>query len=135
MKVPSKQAHLETDDPKHKRRKATKRYPWGVAHPENTIYSASPRALCTHAKGSSMASNPKQTSSRVASVAGRTLQSSGASAVQKSLAGSALRQAGTPAQTGSRTEDRASRALDNPRSSTVTKTLAGSVVAQSNKRR
>jgi hypothetical protein len=82
-----------------------------------------------------MASNPKQTSPRVASVAGRTLQSDGASAVQRSLAGSALRQAGTTAQTGARTEDRASRALDNPRSAPVTRTLAGSVVSQSNRKR
>lgn len=79
--------------------------------------------------------NTKQTSTRVASVAGKTLQSNGASSLQKSLAGSALRQAGTSAQTGARTEDKASRALDNPKSSTVTRTLAGSVVSQSNRRR
>ncbi|KQP12042.1 hypothetical protein [Pseudorhodoferax sp. Leaf265] len=82
-----------------------------------------------------MASNTKQTSARVATVAGRTLQNDNASAVQRSLAGSALRQAGTTAQTGARTEDRASRALDNPRSSPVTRTLAGSVVSQSNRKR
>ena len=82
-----------------------------------------------------MASNPKQTTARVTSVASRVLQQGNASAIQKSLAGSALRQAGTSAQTGSRTEDRASRALDNPRSSQVTKTLAGSVTSQSNRKR
>jgi hypothetical protein len=82
-----------------------------------------------------MAGNSKQTSSRVASVAGKTLQSNGASSLQKSLAGSALRQAGSSAQTGAKTEDRASRALDNPKSAPVTKTLAGSVVSQSNKKR
>jgi len=82
-----------------------------------------------------MADNPKQTSSRVASVAGKTLQSNGASAIQKSLAGSALRQAGSPAQTGAKTEDKASRALDSSKSSPLTKTLAGSVVSQSNRRR
>lgn len=82
-----------------------------------------------------MAGNSKQTSSRVASVAGKTLQSSKASPLQKSLAGSALRQSGSSAQTGAKTEDKASRALDNPKSSTVTKTLAGSVVSQSNRRR
>lgn len=82
-----------------------------------------------------MASNPKQTSTRVASVAGKTLQSSGTSSLQKSLAGSALRQAGSSAQTGARTEDKASRALDNPKSAPVTKTLAGSVVSQSNRKR
>ena len=82
-----------------------------------------------------MSKNVKQTSSKVASVAGKTLGSSSASDLQKSLAGSALRQAGGPAQTGAKTEDRASRALDNPNSAQVTKTLAGSVVSQSNKGR
>jgi hypothetical protein len=82
-----------------------------------------------------MASNSKQTSTRVASVAGKTLQSGNASSLQKSLAGSALRQSGSSAQTGAKTEDKASRALDNPKSSPVTKTLAGSVVSQSNLRR
>jgi len=80
-------------------------------------------------------SNNKQTSPRVASVAGRTLGSPTASAVQKALAGSALRQAGSQAQTGAQTENRASRALDNPKSAPVTKTLAGSVVSQSNRKR
>jgi hypothetical protein len=80
-----------------------------------------------------MSKNGKQTSPKVASVAGKTLGSASASSIQKSLAGSALRQSGSPAQTGARTEDRASRALDNPSSSKVTKTLAGSVVSQSNK--
>ena len=79
-----------------------------------------------------MGSNTKQTSSRVASLAGKTLQSGSASALQRSLAGSALRQAGTPAQTGARTEGKASGALENARSSSTTRTLAGSVVSQSN---
>lgn len=82
-----------------------------------------------------MATNPKQTSPRVASTAGRTLQSQSASAIQKSLAGSALRQAGSSAQTGTKTEDKASRALDSAKSSALTRTLAGSVVSQANKRR
>jgi hypothetical protein len=82
-----------------------------------------------------MAKNTNQTSPRVATVAGKTLGSTSASAIQKSLAGSALRQAGTSAQTGARTEDKASRALDSSKSSSVTKTLAGSVVSQSNRKR
>jgi hypothetical protein len=82
-----------------------------------------------------MIANSKQTSARVASVAGKTLQSAGASSIQKSLAGSALRQNGSSAQTGAKTEDKASRALDNPKSAAVTKTLAGSVVSQANKNR
>jgi len=82
-----------------------------------------------------MATNSKQTSSRVASVAGKTLQATSSSTVQRSLAGSALRQAGNSAQTGAKIESKASRALDNPRSSPVTQTLAGSVVSQSNRKR
>lgn len=82
-----------------------------------------------------MSKNVRQTSPKIASVAGKTLGSESASSIQKSLAGSALRQSGSPAQTGAKTEDRASRALDNPNSSKVTKTLAGSVVSQSNKAR
>lgn len=82
-----------------------------------------------------MGSNTKQTSSRVASLAGSTLQNDSASAIQRSLAGSALRQAGTPAQTGARMETRAAGALDNSRSSATTRTLAGSVVSQSNRQR
>jgi hypothetical protein len=82
-----------------------------------------------------MSTNSKQTSGRVAAVAGKTLQSNTASGLQKSLAGSALRQAGTAAQTGAKTETRASRALDNPNSAPLTRTLAGTVVSQSNKKR
>lgn len=87
-----------------------------------------------------MSSNSKQTSPRVASVAAKTLQSNSASSLQKSLAGSALRQAGSGAagsgvQTGARTEAKASHGLDNPKSSSVTRTLAGSVVSQSNRKR
>lgn len=82
-----------------------------------------------------MIKNSKQTSPSVAAIAGKTLSSTSSSAVQKSLAGSALRQAGGPAQTGPKTEHKASRALDSRTSSLVTKTLAGSVVSQSNKNR
>lgn len=82
-----------------------------------------------------MGGNSKQTSERVASLAGKTLGSNSSSPLQKSLAGSALRQSGTSAQTGGKTEDKASRALDNPKSARVTRTLAGSVVSQSNRRR
>lgn len=82
-----------------------------------------------------MATNTKQTSQRVATLAGRTLQNPNASALQRSLAGSALRQAGSPAQTGAKTEGKAAAALDNPRASATTQALAGSVVSQSNKSR
>lgn len=83
-----------------------------------------------------MPQNSKHTSSKVASVAGKTLGSSSASGIQKSLAGSALRQAGGGgAQTGAKIESKASHALDNSNSASVTRTLAGSVVSQSNKGR
>lgn len=82
-----------------------------------------------------MGSNTKQTSSGVASLAGKTLQSGSASSLQRSLAGSVLRQSGSAAQTGAKLEGRASAALDNSRSSATTKTLAGSAVSQSNRSR
>ena len=82
-----------------------------------------------------MTVNKKQTSPKVASTAGTTLRSPASSAVQRTIAGSALRQAGTPAQTGKKVEGTASRALDNPNSAKVTRTLAGSVVSQSNRNR
>ena len=65
-----------------------------------------------------MATNNKQTSARVASTAGKTLGSPSASALQKSLAGSALRQSGSRAQTGAGIEARASRARCPSRTAT-----------------
>lgn len=82
-----------------------------------------------------MSKNTKQTSSRVASLAGKTLQSNSASALQRSLAGSALRQVGTTAQTGAKTEGKASSTLGRSRSAATTKTLAASVVSQSSRKR
>jgi hypothetical protein len=79
--------------------------------------------------------NTKQTSPRVASTAARALSNPSSSAVQKSLAGSALRQAGTSAQTGARMEAKASHALTNPRSAALTKELGASLVSQSNRKR
>lgn len=79
--------------------------------------------------------NTKQTSHRVASTAARTLSNPSASALQKSLAGSALRQSGSKAQTGARMEAKASQALTNPRSAAVTKVLGASLVSQSNRKR
>ncbi|EAQ4920005.1 hypothetical protein FCJ32_21600, partial [Salmonella enterica] len=65
----------------------------------------------------------------------KTLTDPNASAIQKSLAGSALSQRGTSNQTSGKMEHKASSALDNPRSSELTKQLAASVLAQSNKGR
>lgn len=83
-----------------------------------------------------MTTNKKQTSTKIASVAGKALNpSSAASKVQKSLAGSALAQAGTGRQTGAAVEAKASAALRSSGSGKVTQQLAGSVVSQSNKKR
>ena len=82
-----------------------------------------------------MAGNGKKTSSPIASKAGGTLRDPSASATAKSLAGSALAQAGTPKQTGVAMEDKASQVLSSTKYSAATKQLAGSVLSQSNKKR
>jgi hypothetical protein len=79
--------------------------------------------------------NKKSTGSRVASTAGKTLSDPTASAVQKSLAASALAQAGTVKETGKAMEAKASAALKDGRSSSTTKQLAASLVSQSDKKR
>ena len=85
--------------------------------------------------GDRMTNNSKQTSKGVASLAGKTLQSSGASQVQKQLAASALAQSGKGKQTGAAIEATASKALRSNSGSNVTQKLAGSVVSQSNRKR
>jgi hypothetical protein len=82
-----------------------------------------------------MSKNTKGTSSRMASKASDILRDANASAIQKSLAGSALAQRGTGKQTSSAMEDRAAQALASKHYSAETKSLAGSVVSQSNKER
>lgn len=82
-----------------------------------------------------MAKNTKQTSSKVASTAGKTLNDPNASAIQRRLAASALAQHGTSSQTSGEMERVASKALDNTRSSELTKTLAATVLSQSVKER
>lgn len=77
----------------------------------------------------------KSTSGKVGAVAGRTLSNPNASALQRSLAGSALAQAGTSKVTGKAMETKASTALKNPNASATTKQLAGSVTSQSTKKR
>ncbi|GJI93622.1 hypothetical protein RugamoR57_03400 [Duganella caerulea] len=77
----------------------------------------------------------KSTGGKVASTAGRTLGNANASALQRSLAGSALAQAGTAKVTGKAMEAKASAALKNANASAVTKQLAGSVTSQSIKKR
>jgi hypothetical protein len=82
-----------------------------------------------------MASNGKRTSQELASRAAATLSDPTASATAKSLAASALAQAGTGKQTGAKMEDKASQVLSSNKYSSNTKSLAGSVLAQSNKKR
>jgi len=76
----------------------------------------------------------KSTGGKVASSAGRTLGSANGSALQKSLAGSALSQAGGTNRTTSKPmEAKASAALQSGKSAANTKALAGSLVSQSKK--
>jgi hypothetical protein len=82
-----------------------------------------------------MASNSKRTSGDIASRAAATLNDPSASATARSLAASALAQAGTGKQTGAKMEDKAAQVLSSNKYSANTKSLAGSVLAQSNKKR
>lgn len=80
-----------------------------------------------------MKSNLKQTSSRIATLASETLQSSQSSHVAKSLAASALAQSGSSRQTGAKMENIASRVLQSDKYAEATKELAASVLSQANK--
>ena len=82
-----------------------------------------------------MAKNMKETSLAVGSLAARVLRDSKASAIQKSVAASALSQTGTSNQTGDKMETIASDILKSGKYSKTTKTLAASVLAQANKER
>lgn len=79
--------------------------------------------------------NKKQTSARVSSSAAKVLHDKDASQTAKSLAGSALAQAGNKKQTGAELEDLASKVLRSQKYSNDTKELAGSVLSQANKER
>lgn len=82
-----------------------------------------------------MSGNSKKTSSSIASKASETLRDPNASATAKSLAASALAQAGTSKQTGAAMEEKASQVLSSSKYSAETKEFAGSVLSQSNKTR
>ena len=82
-----------------------------------------------------MAKNTKGTSPEVATEASEILRDPNASMIQKSLAGSALAQAGTDKQTGAEMEDKASQVLSSDKYADKTKSMAGSVLSQSNKKR
>ncbi|MDF7669927.1 hypothetical protein PT276_01690 [Orbaceae bacterium ESL0721] len=79
--------------------------------------------------------NTKKTSAKVTSQAAKILHDPKTSAIQKSLAGSALSQSGTDHQTGKKMEAVASKVLHSPKYSKETKSLAASVLSQSNKER
>ncbi|ECJ2545065.1 hypothetical protein FNN75_09365 [Salmonella enterica subsp. arizonae] len=76
-----------------------------------------------------MPNNTKKTSSTIASQAAQVLKDPNASAIQKSLAGSALSQSGTSNQTGGK------KVLNSSKYNDQTKTLAASVLSQANKGR
>jgi hypothetical protein len=82
-----------------------------------------------------MSKNTKQTSTRIGRLASKTLQSSSASQVAKSLAASALAQRSGDRQTGAKMEDTAARVLASDHSAKDTKVLAASVLSQANKQR
>lgn len=82
-----------------------------------------------------MSNNTKQTSKPVAKLAGQVLHDPKASAIAKTLAGSAIAQAHTNKQTGAHVEHLAGQVLKSDKYSKDTKTLAASVMAQANKER
>ena len=71
---------------------------------------------------------------KVTRTASKVLRSPTSSATAKSLAGSALAQAGTKKQSSSATASTAGKALNDGRTSASTRTLAGSVLTQKPKR-
>ncbi|MDU8923639.1 hypothetical protein RYD26_01670 [Pasteurellaceae bacterium LIM206] len=77
--------------------------------------------------------NPKQSSSKMASVAAKTLADPHSSKIQKSLSASVIAQSHTKKVTSDRMETMASKALSRESSSDLTKSLAASVLAQAEK--
>jgi hypothetical protein len=79
--------------------------------------------------------NNKKTSKPIASLASEILRDPNSSAIQKTLAGSALSQVNKGNQTGSEMESIASKVLDSNKYNDQTKSLAGSILSQSDKKR
>lgn len=79
--------------------------------------------------------NNKKTSKPIASLASEILRDPNSSAIQKTLAGSALSQVNKGNQTGSAMESIASKVLGSTKYNEDTKSLAGSIVSQSDKKR
>lgn len=76
----------------------------------------------------------EKTSPSVASKASEVLRTPGASRAAKSVAASALSQAGTNKTTSAKVAATAARTLDNAKASSTVKTIAGSVLTQKTKR-
>lgn len=79
--------------------------------------------------------NDKVTSERVSKIAAEVLRNPRASAIQKSLAASALSQRDASKQTGPKAEDLAHKVMRGKRYAALTRTLAASVLAQAVKER
>lgn len=79
--------------------------------------------------------NKKQTSNKIASSASNAMRTPSTSAIQKSLAASALSQTQTSKQTGKEMETKASNVLKSDKYNSTTKSFAASVLSQSNKER
>lgn len=79
-------------------------------------------------------SKREQSGPKVTRTASNVLRDTGASKTAKSLAGSALAQAGTAKQSSAATAHTAAKALNDGRTSRSTKSLAGSVLTQKPKR-
>lgn len=77
----------------------------------------------------------ENTSNRVASKASDILRSATASKAAKSIAGSALSQAGTNKATSAKVASTAAKALDSEHTRKITKTVAGSVLTQKSRKK
>lgn len=75
-------------------------------------------------------SQNEQSGPKVVSIASSVLRDPNASKTAKSLAGSALAQAGTTKESSEATATTAAKALNDGRTSASTRTLAGSVLTQ-----
>jgi hypothetical protein len=84
-------------------------------------------------KVNAMAHNPKQTTSKVGTLAGVTLSNPNSSGIAKTLAASVVAQTHTGKQTGIKIETIAAKVLTSDKYSADTKTLAASALAQSGK--
>lgn len=79
-------------------------------------------------------SKREQSGPKVTKTAASVLRAPNASKTAKSLAGSALAQAGTSKQTTTKTATTAAKALNDGRTKATTRTLAGSVLTQKPKK-